>query len=81
MLDCLTGKCNLTEFNRYTISKCAAVSKKNDEIIDWLLNEYIGDYENVKAAFKDAGQEHIVNFIIANGGISNFNSHFESIRN
>jgi hypothetical protein len=63
----LESSCNL---QTRTILGCSTVPDKVDELLRWLVEDYRGDYKNVKEAFKKAGQKHIVNFINADGGIS-----------
>jgi hypothetical protein len=66
----LTSMCDLTVEERDKISSCATVHEEADELLRWLAKDFTGDYGNVKEALIISGQEHVVNFIIANGGIS-----------
>lgn len=69
LLTSLTSKCGLTVEKRNEIWNCANVHDRADKLVCW-LEHYSGDYNNVKVAFNKAIQEHVANFIIADGGIS-----------
>jgi hypothetical protein len=47
---------------------CETVHDKADELLRW-LEIYSGEDVNVVKAFKNGEQEHIANYISANGGI------------
>jgi hypothetical protein len=63
----LLSRCELTVEKRDAILSCPTVPKKADELC-W-LEDCTSDYSKVKEAFEAAKQSHVVNFIIADGGI------------
>jgi hypothetical protein len=40
---------------------------KSDALIEWLINNYKGDEDTIFQLLKNTGQEHIVNYIKADG--------------
>jgi VIT1/CCC1 family predicted Fe2+/Mn2+ transporter len=42
---------------------------KNDKLLDILLNRYTGDYSEVMDCLTETGQQHVVNYIYAAGGM------------
>jgi hypothetical protein len=47
-----------------------SVQERNDELVNWLLTDNNVDYRKVLKAFEETGQTHVVNYIMADGGIS-----------
>ena len=43
-------------------------SKKNDRLLDYLLNNYVGDFSEVMKVLEKTDQKHIMNFISSGGG-------------
>jgi hypothetical protein len=41
--------------------------KKNDALLEWLINHYKGGEGTIFELLENAGQKHIVNYITANG--------------
>ena len=70
LLRSLQLRCALADEQIDKISNCLTVQEKADELLRWLVEDFTGDYDNLTAAFEEAGQKHIANFIIAVGGIS-----------
>lgn len=66
----LQRSCNLTDEKRYEILSRTTVHQKADELLRWLVEDVTGNYDDVMVAFEEAGQKHVVNFIVADGGIS-----------
>jgi hypothetical protein len=60
----------LTEKWRDQILNCPSEQQRNDELLNWLLENYKGDFRQVLEAFEKTGQKHVVNYIMADGGMS-----------
>lgn len=64
----LQCRCALAVEKRKKILSFVIEHEKVDELLRWLVEEFQGDFKNVTMAFEEAEQNHIVNFIIADGG-------------
>jgi hypothetical protein len=52
------------------VSKIAqTLYNKNDKLLDILLNHYSDDYSKVMDCLTETGQQHVVNYIYAAGGM------------
>jgi hypothetical protein len=68
LLERLVSKNILTAKKRMKISKLRDTQTKNEELLKHLQDDFTGDYWIVLHAFAEAGQEHVVNYILAEGG-------------
>lgn len=68
LLDCLVSKRILTNEKKSKIMQRVATHEKNDKLIKYLLNNSTDHYLTVLRAFEEAGQKHVANYILAEGG-------------
>jgi hypothetical protein len=68
LLECLVSKNILTAKQRMKISKLRDTQTKNEELLKHLQDDFTGDHWIVLYAFAEAGQEHVVYYILAEGG-------------
>jgi hypothetical protein len=69
LLGHLESKTILTAEKRKKISKLRDTQMKNEELLKHLLDDFTGDHHSIILnAFAEAGQEHVVNYVLAEGG-------------
>ena len=68
LLDILLGKKVLSRAHVVELAKTPF--NTTDNLLDFLLFRYVGDYSEVMAALAETGQEHVVNFISLAGGMN-----------
>jgi hypothetical protein len=68
LLSVLKTRNVLTTEESNDILQFDSVERKNDKLIEILLSKNVTEAENIMAAFKQAGQEHVVNYITSEGG-------------
>jgi hypothetical protein len=69
-LNHLTNQHVITNKMKNQLLSSHSVQERNDELINWLLTDNNVDYRKVLKAFEETGQKHVVNYIMADGGIS-----------
>lgn len=67
LLYSMMNKHVLTHEKMVAIRNLSDEYKKNDELIDWLVNNYNGISCTIFELLEKAGQRHIINYIKANG--------------
>lgn len=58
----------LTEEFKNKVLLAPIVPERNDLLLKWLLSDFDGDYSHIVKAFIETKQQHVVNYISADGG-------------
>lgn len=67
-IDELHSKSILNDEQLANIRSEPVIHAQNDRLIDYLLNDFRGNYDDVMTALRATSQEHIANYIQFNGG-------------